>query len=143
MLLSSTVREFPGKSPKNSRGSPGTLQKLREPDSLPATRQICLQILALRMVWVLPMVNAKCNSGCTWRRQHRGREPASLLVSATPMSAVAEAESSPASSADADTDSQSSGASACAAEKQLLPCCVRENHPKDPSVLRIVRHSIP
>ena len=43
-------RQLPGKSPKNFRGSsgnfwgsPGTSQKLGEPDSLPATRQICLQ----------------------------------------------------------------------------------------------------
>ena len=49
-LLSSTVRELPGRSPKNFRGSvgnfresPGTFQKLGEPDSLPATRRICLQ----------------------------------------------------------------------------------------------------
>ena len=50
LLLSSTVRELPGKSSKNFRGSSGnfrgssgTSQKLGEPDSLPATRQICLQ----------------------------------------------------------------------------------------------------
>ena len=50
MLLSSTVRELLGKSPKNFRGSPGnfrgspgTFQKLGEPDSLPATRQIYVQ----------------------------------------------------------------------------------------------------
>ena len=50
LLVSSTVRELPGKSPKNFRGSlgnfrgsPGTFQKLGESDSLPATRQICLQ----------------------------------------------------------------------------------------------------
>ena len=50
LLLNSTVRELPGKSPKNFwgslgnfRGSPGTFQKLGKPDSLPATRQICLQ----------------------------------------------------------------------------------------------------
>ena len=50
LLLSSTVRELPGKSPKTSgevREPPGGVQGLPrssgEPDSLPATRQICLQ----------------------------------------------------------------------------------------------------
>ena len=48
--LSSTVRELPGKSPGNLRGSSGnllgspvTFQK--EPDSIPATRHICLQVI--------------------------------------------------------------------------------------------------
>ena len=50
LLFSSTVRELPGKSPKTSgevretsgevRGLP---RSLGEPDSLPVTRQICLQ----------------------------------------------------------------------------------------------------
>ena len=51
MLLSSTVRELPGKSPKTSgevRGTSGEVRGLPrssgEPDSLPATRQICLQL---------------------------------------------------------------------------------------------------
>ena len=51
LLLSSTVRELPGKSPKNFRGSRrktsgevrGLPRSSGEPDSLPATRQICLQ----------------------------------------------------------------------------------------------------
>ena len=50
LLLSSTVRELPGKSPKTSgevRGTSGEVRGLLrssgEPDSLPATRQICLQ----------------------------------------------------------------------------------------------------
>ena len=51
LLLSSTVRELPGKSPKNFRGEVrGTSGEVRglprssgQPDSLPATRQICLQ----------------------------------------------------------------------------------------------------
>ena len=52
LLLSSTVRELPGKSPKTSgevRGTSGEVRGLSrssgEPDSLPATRQICLQEL--------------------------------------------------------------------------------------------------
>ena len=51
MLLSSTVRELPGKSPKTSgevRGTSGEVRGLLrssgEPDSLPATHQICLQV---------------------------------------------------------------------------------------------------
>ena len=47
LLLSSKVRELSGKSPKNFRGSLGNFRGLPrssgEPDSLPATRQICLQ----------------------------------------------------------------------------------------------------
>ena len=47
LLLSSRVRELPGKSPKNFRGTSGEVRGLPrssgEPDSLPATRQICLQ----------------------------------------------------------------------------------------------------
>ena len=50
LLLRSTVRELPEKSPKNFRGSSGNLpgksgdfpEARGEPDSLPATRQICL-----------------------------------------------------------------------------------------------------
>ena len=52
LLLSSTVRELPGKSPKTSgevRGTSGEVRGLPrssgEPDSLPATRQICLQTI--------------------------------------------------------------------------------------------------
>ena len=52
LLLSSTARELPGKSPKTSgevRGTSGEVRGLPrssgEPDSLPATRQICLQFL--------------------------------------------------------------------------------------------------
>ena len=51
LAFSSTVRELPGKSPKTSgevRGTSGEVRGLsrssREPDSLPVTRQICLQI---------------------------------------------------------------------------------------------------
>ena len=56
LLLSSTVKELPGKSPKNFWGSwgelpgksAGTFQKLGGgPDSLPATRQICLQVTGI------------------------------------------------------------------------------------------------
>ena len=50
LLLSSIVRELPGKSLKNFRGSSGNFwgssglpRSSGEPDSLPATRQICLQ----------------------------------------------------------------------------------------------------
>ena len=50
--LNSTVRELPGKSPKNFRGSSGTSGEVRglsrssgEPDSLPATRQTCPRFL--------------------------------------------------------------------------------------------------
>ena len=50
LLLSSTVRELPGKSPETSGEVPGTSGEVRglprssgEPDSLLATRQICLQ----------------------------------------------------------------------------------------------------
>ena len=51
LLFSSTVRELPGKSPKTSGEARGTSGEVRglsrssgEPDSLPVTRQICLQI---------------------------------------------------------------------------------------------------
>ena len=58
LLLSSTVGELPGKSPKNFRGSsgsfPGEVRGLPrssgEPDSLPATRQICLQNIQERKI---------------------------------------------------------------------------------------------
>ena len=50
LLFSSTVRELPEKSPKTSgevRGTSGEVRGLSrssgEPDSLPVTRQICLQ----------------------------------------------------------------------------------------------------
>ena len=50
LLFSSTVRELPGKSPKTSGEILGTSGEVRglprslgEADSLPATRQICLQ----------------------------------------------------------------------------------------------------
>ena len=63
LLLSSTVRELPGKSPKTSgevRGNSGEVRELPrssgEPDSLPATRQICLQVsescLILWLQWL-------------------------------------------------------------------------------------------
>ena len=52
LLLSSTVRDLPGKSPKTSGGVRGTSGEVRglprssgNPDPLPATRQICLQVL--------------------------------------------------------------------------------------------------
>ena len=55
MLLCFTVRELPGKSPENFWGSlgnfwgsPGISRSSGEPDSLPVTRQICLQFLGLR-----------------------------------------------------------------------------------------------
>ena len=55
LQLSSTVRELPGKSPKNFRGSSGKSREVRglprssgEPDTLPATRQICLQAKEFR-----------------------------------------------------------------------------------------------
>ena len=62
LLLSSTVRELPGKSPKTSgevRGTSGEVRglprSLGEPDSLPATRQICLHISLSRIILlVLP-----------------------------------------------------------------------------------------
>ena len=51
LLLSSTVRELPGKSLKNFRGSLGKFREVRglprssgEPDPLPAAHQLCLQI---------------------------------------------------------------------------------------------------
>ena len=54
LLFSSTVRELPGKSPKTSgevRGTSGEVRGLSrssgEPDSLPVTRQICLQVIAI------------------------------------------------------------------------------------------------
>ena len=37
------VKFLPGKSPKNFRGSLGLFRSLGEPDTLPATRQSCLQ----------------------------------------------------------------------------------------------------
>ena len=43
LLLSSTVRDLPGKSPKTSGEVRGLSRSSGEPDSLPATRQICLQ----------------------------------------------------------------------------------------------------
>ena len=50
LLFGSTVRELPGKSPKTSGEVQGTSGEVRglsrssgEPDSLPVTRQICLQ----------------------------------------------------------------------------------------------------
>ena len=52
LLFSSTVRELPGKLPKTSGEVWGTSGEVRglsrssgEPDSLPVTRQICLQIV--------------------------------------------------------------------------------------------------
>ena len=49
-VVASAVREFPGKSPKNFREIQETSGEVRglprsswQPDSLPATRQICLQ----------------------------------------------------------------------------------------------------
>ena len=57
LLLSSTVRELPGKSPKNSgevRGTSGEVRGISrssgEPDSLPTTRQLCLQLLKCSQV---------------------------------------------------------------------------------------------
>ena len=48
LLLSSTARELPGKSRKTSGELPGKPRDFRgssrEPDSLPATLQICLQL---------------------------------------------------------------------------------------------------
>ena len=65
LLLGSTVRELPGKSPKTSgevRGTSGEVWglpgKLGEPDSLPVTRQICLQEKA-------PKISKPCPS-CPW-----------------------------------------------------------------------------
>ena len=49
LLLSSTVRELPGKSLNNFRGSSGNFRGLSrssgEPGFLPATRQLCLQLI--------------------------------------------------------------------------------------------------
>ena len=61
LLFSSTVRELPGKSPKTSGEVRGTSGKVRglsrssgEPDSLPVTRQICLQVkLTFHVFFVL------------------------------------------------------------------------------------------
>ena len=52
LLLNSTVRELPENSPGNFRGTSGNFRGLSrssgEPDSLPATRQICLWSKDLR-----------------------------------------------------------------------------------------------
>ena len=61
LLLSSTVRELPGKSPQNFREVRGTSGEVRglprssgEPDSLPATRQIYLQKVSRQISRHLP-----------------------------------------------------------------------------------------